>query len=310
MKTPYLLHFDVPFTMVSAPPHAGFTQRLAAASDVHYYTFDATALAVQHLNLHPFYVELFELSTSTPFSFGLELTGPQHFLFFMRQGQARFTTPEGFYLSYAPEAHLSACYKPAGHYRVQLRPGQHVACCVTLDPHWLSYATEKLPVFRFPAEAGPVFLPYVPLGPFLRQRLEEVLALRRNGHGRLDGFLRLKFAEILEHYSPRAEEKKRDIAYKVKDYLDHHFIGSHTGYASLSTRFGEGERQLRYRFEKEFGTSIHRFLTHKRLQLAHRLITQEGQPIRDVYLPSGYQDESTFRYAYRKFFSDIGKSDI
>lgn len=310
MKTPYLLHFDMPFTMVSAPPHAGFTQRLAAASDVHYYTFDAAALAVQHLNLHPFYVELFELSTSTAFSFGLELTGPQHFLFFMRQGQARFTTPEGFYLAYAPEAHLAACYKPAGHYRVHLPPGQHVACCVTLDPHWLSYATEKLPVFRFPAEAGAAFLPYVPLGPFLRQRLEEVLALKQNGHGRLDGFLRLKFAEILEHYAPRALQKQGLTAYKVKAYLQQQFTRSDTSYARLSAHFSEGQRQLRYGFEKEFGISIHRFITHKRLQLAHRLITQQGMPMKDVYLPAGYHDESTFRYAYRKFFSNTGKSDI
>jgi|GEM_PF-1135887 len=312
MKAPYLLHFEVPFKIVAGASAQGPAYRLTTASATDQYVFDTATLVVQRLNLHPFYVELFELNTRDPFSLGLELAVPRHFLFFMRHGQARFTTPEGFYLSQAPEAHLCACYKASGYYRVSLRRGRHVACCVNLDPDWLDYATEKLPVFRY-AAGSPLsctFLPYVPIDPYIRQRLEEVLMFKRNGHGRLDGFLRLKFAEILEYYAPRAEDRQQGLASRIYGHLQEHFTDPGISYQHLSARFKEGERRLRYHFYKEYGISIHQFLTHKRLQLAHRLIMQEGLPIRDVYLPAGYHDESTFRYAYRNFFLSIGKSDF
>lgn len=307
MKTPYLLHFDVPFESVSDHLPKTFTHRLASAVSTYHYSFGATDLGVQHMNLRPFYVELFELNSRPSFSFSLEITDPQHFLFFMLQGQVRFSTPEGFYLSHAPEGHLTACFKAPGHYRLKLPPGRHVACCVTLESGWLHYATEKLPALRQQLQTPPAlphaFLPFVPITLPIRHRLVEVLALKRNGQAGLDGFLRQKFALILEHYALRATEKERSLVYSMKKFLDDHFTEPLLTYEHLSERFQVKERSLRYHFQKEFGISINQFLIHKRLQLAHKLITHEGLPVRDVYLTAGYQDESTFRYAYRKFFS-------
>lgn len=312
MKVPYLLHFDVPFESVSEPLPENFDYCLTTATNTHHYGFDRANLRLQHLSLPPFYLELFELDTSTPFSFRLEVTSPQYFLFFMLKGQVRFSTPEGFYLSQIPKGHMAVCYKAPGHYRVTLPAGRHVACCVALEHQWLNYATEKLPVFFQHPQTSPSgpFLPTVRIGTFLLHRLKQVLAIKRNGPGRLDGFLRLKFAEILEYYSPVAEERQGGLAYKVKEYLSKHFTDPHINYSYLSTLFDVGERALRYHFQQEFGITIHQFLTHRRLQLAQKILMDEGLPIRDVYLQTGYQDESTFRSAYRKFFLSPGKSDV
>ncbi|MCD8540466.1 MAG: hypothetical protein LRY55_12385 [Leadbetterella sp.] len=103
MKTPYQLHFHVPFEMIPERLPKRFRFRLATATHSHSYRFATAELGVQRLNLRPFYIELFELNTSGPFTFNLEITAPQHFLFLMPEGQVQFSTPEGFYLSYAPE---------------------------------------------------------------------------------------------------------------------------------------------------------------------------------------------------------------
>lgn len=305
MKTPYLLHFDVPCESVSERLPENFTYHLATAANTRHYYFDTAHLGIQHLKLRPFYVELFELDARAPFTFGLEITEPQHFLFFMLQGQARFCTPEGFYLNHAPEGHLATCYKAPGRYRVSLRPGWHVACCVNLEPAWLEYATEKLPVFLPHRPVAPTlphtFLPYVRMDSFLRRRLDDVLALKRNGHGRLDGFLRLKFAEILEYYGPKAAEKQRSLVYRVKEYLDTSFQTHGLTSRRVAEYFEMEERTLRNRFRAEFNLTVRDYFTARRLRYATDLMRSQKLPIRDVYYPAGYNDESTFRYELRKY---------
>ncbi|MCD8540465.1 MAG: AraC family transcriptional regulator [Leadbetterella sp.] len=187
---------------------------------------------------------------------------------------------------------------------MSLRPGRHVACCVALEPGWISYATEKTPFFRRSLEAAPAssptFLPYVRMDSFLHRRLEEVLALKRNGHGRLDGFLRYKFAEILEYYDPRAAEKQRSLTYRVKDYLDASFRTHGLNSGAVAEHFGIKERTLRNRFKAEFNLTVRDYYTACRLRYATMLMKSKKLPVRDVYYPAGYNDESTFRYELRK----------
>ncbi len=310
MKTPYLLHFNVPCNLISEQLPENLDYRLTTATNTLHYRFDGAYLAIQQLNLHPFYVELFELDTGTPFSFHLEVTSPQYFLFFMLHGQARFTTPEGFYLSHAPQGHMTVCYKAPGYYRATLPTGRHVACCITMEPDWLNYATEKLTAFRRHLETQPPlshsFLPYVGIDSFLRRRLQEVLALKRNGHGRLDGFLRLKFAEILEYYGPKAAEKQRSLVYRAKEYLDASFRIHGLTSCKVAEYFQIEERTLRNRFKAEFNLTVRDYYTARRLRYAIALMHSQRLPLRDVYYPAGYNDESTFRYELRKY--DLSRS--
>lgn len=301
MKASYILHFNVPFQTLSEHLPEDLSYRLAMAAGAQHYTFDAAVLTVQRLNLRPFYVELFELRTQAPFAFNLELTAPQHFLFLMLHGQAQFTTAEGFYLSHAPESHLSACCKAAGHYRLNFGPGRHVACCVALEPTWLEYTTAKLPLFRKLQESSSSFLPYVRMDPFLHRRLEEILTLRQNGHGKLDGFLRLKFAEILEYYSPRAEKKQQGLVYRVREHLDTIFLAHGLTSRGVAKHFETEERTLRNRFRAEFNLTLRNYFTALRLRYATDLMRSKKLPVRDVYYLAGYNDESTFRYELRKY---------
>ncbi len=55
-------------------------------------------------------------------------------------------------------------------------------------------------------------------------------------------------------------------------------------------------------FEKIFHQTPSRWLLHRRLQEAYRLIRQQGRPASDVYLDLGFEDLSHFSYAFKKEF--------
>ncbi|MBS1567709.1 MAG: helix-turn-helix transcriptional regulator [Bacteroidetes bacterium] len=53
-------------------------------------------------------------------------------------------------------------------------------------------------------------------------------------------------------------------------------------------------------FKKAFNTSPGRWLTHKRLELAHYQIVEQKRKPSDVYLDTGFEDLSHFSFAFKK----------
>jgi len=55
-------------------------------------------------------------------------------------------------------------------------------------------------------------------------------------------------------------------------------------------------------FEKQFGTSPGKWIMHKRLDEAYRLIAEKGRSGSEVYLDLGFEDMSHFSFAFKKQF--------
>lgn len=55
-------------------------------------------------------------------------------------------------------------------------------------------------------------------------------------------------------------------------------------------------------FERVFQTTPARWLTQKRLDTAHFLLTEKKQKPSDIYLELGFEDLSHFSYAFKKRF--------
>jgi AraC-like DNA-binding protein len=55
-------------------------------------------------------------------------------------------------------------------------------------------------------------------------------------------------------------------------------------------------------FQKIYGTTPGKWLVHKRLQMAHFLITERHKHPSDIYLDLGFEDLSHFSYAFKKEF--------
>jgi len=55
-------------------------------------------------------------------------------------------------------------------------------------------------------------------------------------------------------------------------------------------------------FKKTFNTTPQRWLTQKRLELAHYKLLEENKKPVDIYYEVGFEDLSHFSYAFKKHF--------
>ena len=70
---------------------------------------------------------------------------------------------------------------------------------------------------------------------------------------------------------------------------------------TLAKKFYISASIITHVFKKEFGISIHKYITQKRLIQAKRLV-QEGKPLSKIYADIGFMDYSSFYKAYVRFF--------
>lgn len=270
-------------------------------------------LSSQRLHEPPFYIELFESLAVTALPVNYEFSEKKFFLFFMFENRVTFTTHEGFYTACAGKGRFAfICNDHAG-YVAHLPKGYSSGFCIVFDADWLLFFSKDQPLLnnfiQNESQWGYADLPPCSIDHPVNRWLKALYKLQVRSKGSLDGHLRYYISLILDRYLQLALAREQHLSWRLKEYLDANFFNPAISYKYLATHFGENERTLRYHFQKELGISMHHFLTHKRLQWAHRLIHHGGQQIQDVYLPAGYQNESTFRYAYRKFFSSYGKYD-
>jgi AraC-like DNA-binding protein len=111
------------------------------------------------------------------------------------------------------------------------------------------------------------------------------------------GILRLSdpgVDEVLAHFE---QPGKIDLA----DFMERHYM-----FNMPAERFGYLTGRSRSTFirdfKKQFGTTPQRWLTRKRLELAHYELTQHRKRPVDVYLEAGFEDLSHFSFAFKKQF--------
>ncbi|WP_233506651.1 helix-turn-helix transcriptional regulator [Flavobacterium sp. AG291] len=121
------------------------------------------------------------------------------------------------------------------------------------------------------------------------------------GVNAVDGNLRMNIALLLEYYFKRLENHSEGLAHSVKHYLDQNYRNQGLSVRSVADHFHVTERTLRNHFKKEFNQTVHRYYTQLRMQAANELITVKGFQAKDIYDKLGYNDESTFRYAYTRY---------
>lgn len=83
-------------------------------------------------------------------------------------------------------------------------------------------------------------------------------------------------------------------------YLDEHFT-EELNIDTLAERFYISRYHMMRRFREETGTSIHAYISDRRLLLARDLI-QQGSPTTEVCFHCGFGSYSSFSRAYIKFF--------
>ena len=305
MRRPYVFRFEeLIFKRVNElPSWSRYT--LKAAHHRSLKTFDGAGYASQRLHMPPFHVELFEIKALSPARIHYEMEQKQFFLLFMLEGTATFTTREGLYVSHARNNSFCLSVQDRGHYVTEVPTGRHTILCITLQAEWLSFFVEDQPtlreLLRSAEELSHDHLPYCSLDRQASRWLTSLYKEARLGQGTLDGHLRYFISLILERYHQQVALRVRSLPWKAKCFLDLHYRDPQLSVRGVAKQLDVSDRLLHYQFKTEFRSSVHHYYTCRRVALASRLIREEGRSLSDIYLSCGYNDESTCRYALRKF---------
>lgn len=117
-------------------------------------------------------------------------------------------------------------------------------------------------------------------------KIEEAISILRSIDKGVDGLL-----------ADFEEPGKIDLA----DFMERHYMFNMTmqrfGYLT-----GRSIATFRRDFKKTFHTTPQKWLTEKRLELAHYLIAEQQRKPTDVYFEAGFENLSHFSYAFKSHF--------
>lgn len=163
----------------------------------------------------------------------------------------------------------------------------------------VSLATEN--TFTLPVSAKlQIVLEEIIKNPFSGKLSEKYLEAKM-------GELLCHFCELLyapeEHYeedNPLPRHKARAMKQVLLVLNDN--IANPPRPEELAAQVGMSLSTLTHTFKSSFGVNIRNYLLQRRMELSHQLLRAGKQSVMDVALTVGYEDQSSFGRAYKKFF--------
>lgn len=307
MNRPYTFLYDEPVREIfeRLPDWCRFP--FTGAKEIRHIRFDYAELLSQRLEREPFHIELFEMKCRKPFQMSYEVNENKYFLFFLLEGNLDFRSTDGFYISHVRSDFFGISFNRSGTFSIQMPTGRNTAVCVSMDKVWLEFVSEDMPglghIIKAAEKAsspGLVF-PYCRMNLRIKTWLKSIYTELRGGAGAVDGLLRLYVSRTLQVYVDLMRIQIQGIPYRARTYLDEHYKDTDLAIGDIAAHFEISDRALRATYRREFGIGLQEYRTQLRMRDALEMITR-GIPVSDVYMEVGYNDESTFRYNYSRFF--------
>ncbi|GAB4016363.1 helix-turn-helix domain-containing protein [Spirosoma koreense] len=158
-----------------------------------------------------------------------------------------------------------------------------------LKPH-----THKIRAFQKHPLLDSVFASLDPYFDLASELPEHIIALKL---GETIAILRTLDSEIDDLLSDFSDPGKIDLA----DFMEKHFM-----YNLTMTKFGQltGRSLSTFKrdFQKAFHTTPQKWLTQKRLALAHYQLAEKQRHPADIYLEAGFENLSHFSFAFKKYY--------
>ncbi|WP_118195902.1 AraC family transcriptional regulator [Albibacterium indicum] len=305
-----LLFHQEPFSITDAtdnsPPWSGYPMKTAQSSSL--YKFDNTEMLRQKLYMDRFHIELFELQTKKAFEFRYRTTRNRLFLFFMLDGEIRFFTNRSESVTKVKKDNFYLAYNQPATYGVRFpKKGTTAVLVISINLEWAQAAIQSHPNLRR------VFQDFRPSGkhlnimPHCRMETRVKVWLRylqdaaNTNMKALKSILEGHISLALTYYEEfLSTHNKRDI-YRLKEYLDLNYHDPELSVEKLTTLFPFTERSLYNAFIHQFQTTAVGYYTRLRMEKARQLIEEAGLPQSEVWQLVGYNDQGTFRQAYRNF---------
>jgi AraC-like DNA-binding protein len=96
-------------------------------------------------------------------------------------------------------------------------------------------------------------------------------------------------------------KKEIDIVHGVKEHLSKTFLEDHS-LESLAKHFGTNTNKLMALFKKTFGKSLFEYISELKMDMAHRMLQEEGKMVVEVARVMGYKNPNHFSTAFKKRF--------
>lgn len=189
-------------------------------------------------------------------------------------GEVMLRTKEGLYVGYFGSGTVSLLYLEEGTYLLQVR-----------DARILGFSGKMRREYE---EVGPSIAVCRELDDFIKAWEESYC---REIVENVFSFVAGRTEQV---YEMGIKDKLGMWAWRVRTYLDLHFLDPDLSSERLEAHFGIREYSLRQQFQREFKVSPHEYYTSRRLR--YYLQNYKGVSPGKCYWECGYHAESTFRY--------------
>ncbi len=287
--------------------------QLNSAQEINFSRLENGILVQQQLSNDPLYVELFWLDAAQPVAINYEILEPVTILFYMLQGQIKIQAASGV----EPDMEI----KERLHYMVQYRPGsytafypsgQHLCFFIVLPESWIVQHHEDFPLLEKLVMSlknhhlARHQVPQIYINRDLYRWLDKQRKLQPPNPAILEVFIWQFLAHLLHGYE-NALARQHALAFKALEYIQEQYTLQDFTHLWLTSQLYTNKKTLFQRFKAAFNCTPTAFANGLRMKLAHRLLTEEKLPVKEVYFIVGYSSRSAFRSAYKIYLENLNK---
>ncbi len=291
-----------------APQWCSYSMKSAQNMDLYY--FRELEFFGMNYEFSPFVVNLVQINSfkgTIPVSF--DFPEDSVILFIMLEGKLSDNASGTNDITIHPGEFILLDHH-SSHFKLGFNAGKYSFIKITIKTEWYeSISLEFIIPKRHKADTGYELYDDHPLlckgSREVQQWIKGIYNFSHANIGAIDGNLRMLITFLLEYYNMNYKIIKAGLAFKIKSYLDEHYLDNNLNVKYLAAYFYVTERTLRNHFTRQFRKTIHNYYTELRMRHASRLINNEGLSMKEVYLQIGYNDESSFRYAYTRYTAKL-----
>lgn len=273
---------------------------------------EGTVLRQYCPNYH-FYIELYECRLKREVHLSYDVLCRQLFMFFMLEGAISFTDDIGETLRDASKGICYATVNAEGEYNALLDKGTHVLLYMTPRHDWLRSTNRfpKIVAFLNESESKGFPVTFMNKTVLNRQLYNSLVRLWRVEPDREDdpeAVLLSLFKQVLAGYHDAQVAgnylpflSPEDKLAEVCQHLDHHFLQADImDLTRLAERFYMSPHTLRRLFKRLRQTTVRAHVEGKRLEYAHKLLTETNEPIQAIAKLCGFNSSNYFSRLFRK----------
>jgi|GEM_PF-4101840 len=310
IKEPYVIKFvskkQLRQTLVSKLPKWCFYQMANAQIIRHYRLLNGQVFS-QSYTQSPFFINIIQARSQKQFRIKFGIESHQYLFFILLNGTLELKTTDRNSTKKINANTFNLIRSKKTIFEILMKKGCHSVLIISMKLDWANLvfkglnAINQIIEIANNSETKFNILPNCRIDNQIFRYINDLFTLPNENFGIIDGLLRTTVTKLLLFYNNLLSKKENDLAQRIKNYLDINFANPEITCHIISKIFYVTERTLRNHFKREFDTTIYEYYTSLRLQKAKYLIESLKEPAINVYMKVGYKDESSFRYAYKKY---------